>query len=175
MAERLYRAVPEQLQNAMDPRRPRRYWTSRPVGSLQWQAFRGSRPRMEPKLIAPVQKRLTISFADSTSFKGTDSVSLKSINPRNSQARVVSSLTCSANRQYASLSLVWAACCRLKSTLDPTYVVHRLLANKTHLNCLRHSSVLDRPGYPSSNRLSASSAKTSRLPPSMRLAVPTKH
>ena len=54
---------------------------------------------IEPKLIAPVTKRLTISLASSTSSKGTDLLGLKAIRPRRVQLRVPSLLDFSANSQ----------------------------------------------------------------------------
>ena len=69
---------------------------------------------IEPRLIAPVTKRLTISLSDSTSSYGTGppfAFMLNVIKPRNIACRVHSSLVCFENRQYASSLLVRAATC----------------------------------------------------------------
>ena len=54
---------------------------------------------IEPKLIAPVAKRLTISFVLSTSLISIGLPVLKSINPLNVELRVPSSFACLANSQ----------------------------------------------------------------------------
>ena len=69
---------------------------------------------IEPKLMAPVAKRLTISAAASTSLKSMpESLGANSSRPRNVALRVFSSLTCLAKAQYASSLLARAADCRL--------------------------------------------------------------
>ena len=67
---------------------------------------------MEPKLMAPVTKRLTISFAGSTSSSGIAPPFTPSLNlnkPRKVARRVESSSETLANCLYASLLLVRAA------------------------------------------------------------------
>ena len=74
---------------------------------------------MEPKLIAPVAKRLTISLADSTSSIEIDSfTSVRNFrSPRKVHRRVASSLAFWAKTSYASTLLLRAATCKLNIVL----------------------------------------------------------
>ena len=69
---------------------------------------------MEPKLIAPVEKRLTISAAGSTSSSGTRRVGrLAAASGRAMvSSRSLCSLMPSANARYSAGMLPRTACCR---------------------------------------------------------------
>ena len=67
---------------------------------------------IEPKLIAPVAKRLTISLAGSTSSSGTGcSANLNSIKPRIVSSRSLWSLIVAAKALYSSSESPRTACC----------------------------------------------------------------
>ena len=67
---------------------------------------------IEPKLIAPVAKRLTISLAGSTSSSGTGSAAACNvISPRIVNRRSLWSLIVAANARYSPGELPRTACC----------------------------------------------------------------
>ena len=81
------------------PPRPRPCSTCRRGGSSRWRASRAPPVEIEPSDIAPVEKRLTISLASSTSSIGIGSAveSLNSSRPRSVARRFDSSLTARVN------------------------------------------------------------------------------
>ena len=82
---------------------PRRFIAT---ASISWLSA-----EIEPKLIAPVQKRLTIWLAGSTASSGRGAVSVRNWSrPRSEHVLVVSSLASRANCSYASVLFVRAAC-----------------------------------------------------------------
>ena len=86
--------------SARGPRRPRRCWSVHRGGSSRLRASREPRARSSPRLIAPVQKRRTISCAGSTSSSPIAvRPAPKRSSPRSVARRAASSLTWRAYSQ----------------------------------------------------------------------------
>ena len=130
----------------------------------------------EPKLIAPVQKRFTISLAGSTSSIEIGlPAGLKSSRPRSWPTSRASLFTCSAKILYAPASPRRAATCSekiacgshawrspvLRQWNSPGFGSHAILSSGSR-------------GNPSAWRRSVSCSSTAKLTPCRRLTVPPK-
>ena len=135
---------------------------------------------IEPCDIAPVQNRLTISLAGSTSSSGTGSpAGLNSNRPRSVQSLRLWSLTAAAYSSYALRVVVGRTACWRREIVcgvpQVVLAVAAVVVLAAELQLQAHPLLAVRGEAPPRCRASASRAITSSPTPSIREAVPVKY